>query len=795
MARLASRSRLTVFAMALVIAYVSGLAAYLLDFLGPVHNSELGTLDWRFLFRGPVGEKPQEIALVIVGEAAELPYWAPVPREHLARVIRSVHQGGAKLIGVDFYLGARSFDAVGDSLLKEAIRTAGNVVLVSYLERDSESELHEYLPTPYFLDEALDYGYATFFTGTDVEAVREGAVAVEIEGVHALSLAGCLYSYAQKLSTEEIRKLDWRKPHDGLPGSRNDYKRIIDYNGPPFQYYLDLDREIPGGIAAFQSHQVAALPPVLAERFFKDKIVLLGSGLSDAPDLYRTSFFSKRYNFEKTFGVEIHAQLLRTLLSGQPLVKSGFFLSWFLILLPAFLSALVAVRLRPYWALPLTLVDIVLFWWLGFYLFSAHRLIVPLLMPTLSCGFACLFGLIYVGSTDGRRKNEVRDRFGPMMSSAKLREILEQPEAWSTEGEERIVSVLWVRLLIPQEDRSHRSARDAVVFFQDYWSQTSEIIFKHGGTIFRYEEEAIAAVFGAPLSQKEHTYQAAMAAIDIMENWLAFRKIKGYDAWELSLGADMGRAFVGELGGDEHYAYRVLGRTVDSAKALAEDAEDQGEKGEIRTSQEFLDQVGNQVESSLVGKIQGQSIYQIRGRASAPPIGAADRPANLFWKYLGLDRFQKDPVSEDLLSGLTLFSDFNRRNLRRIRPILYHRTYKAGERIFTQGEVGSGMYIIQTGTVDILQETDDGRSSQLLQRLSVGDFFGELALLSDLRRPASAVAYEPCELLVLFQADLYDLIEREPELGVRLIRSLSRITGERLIQINEELIKKVDSSR
>jgi len=45
---------------------------------------------------------------------------------------------------------------------------------------------------------------------------------------------------------------------------------------------------------------------------------------------------------------------------------------------------------------------------------------------------------------------------------------------------------------------------------------------------------------------------------------------------------------------------------------------------------------------------------------------------------------------------------------------------------------------------------------------------------------------------VIFQADLYDLIEREPELGVRLIRSLSRIMGERLIQVNEALVRRND---
>ena len=98
------------------------------------------------------------------------------------------------------------------------------------------------------------------------------------------------------------------------------------------------------------------------------------------------------------------------------------------------------------------------------------------------------------------------------------------------------------------------------------------------------------------------------------------------------------------------------------------------------------------------------------------------------------------------------------------------------------------MYIIQSGAVDILQETEH-RDSQLLQRLSMGDFFGELALLTDLPRSASAVTYGPSELLVLFQADLYDLIESEPEMGVRLIRSLARIIGERLIHVNDEFVR------
>ena len=168
MARLVSRSGVTVLATALVVAYAAAIVAYLLSFLGPVQRGEQDTLDWRFLYRGPVGEKSQEVVLVTVDESAELPYWAPMPRDHIAGVIRSLHAGGAKLIGLDFYLGKHSFNAAADSLLREAIRRAGNVIPVSYLERGTDDKLHEILPMPYFLDVALDHGYATFFTDAGV---------------------------------------------------------------------------------------------------------------------------------------------------------------------------------------------------------------------------------------------------------------------------------------------------------------------------------------------------------------------------------------------------------------------------------------------------------------------------------------------------------------------------------------------------------------------------------------------------------------------------------------------------
>jgi CHASE2 domain-containing sensor protein/class 3 adenylate cyclase len=786
MARLTSRSRLTATASALVVAYAATCVAALIGVLGPVQNAEEGALDLRFLYRGPTGDKPEEIVLVTVDEAADLPYWAPVPRAHLAAVIGTLDEAEARLVGLDFYLGERSFDAPGDSLLRQAIEDAGNVVPVSYLKHESGDAMREQRANPYFGDAALDYGYATFFTGTGVESVREGRVALGIDGQHALSLAGALYCHLRGIETGEVRNLPWSRRHPALPGHDNDYSRIIDYNGPPFQYYRSLDREMAGGIAAFHSHQVVTMPPPLAKRFFEGKTVLVGSGLSDAPDIYRTPFFSKAYDYEKTFGVEIHAQFLRTLLANDPLRRTGFFADAILFLLVSFLAAIVSVRLRPYWAMPLVLLVAIALWVLGFYLFVGHQLVVPLVRPSIAIGLACLGGLVYVGSTDGRRKGIARDRFAPMVGSEDLRRITEVPDAWGTDGEERVVSVLWARL-DHGVGAGHPSARAAVLFYQSFWERLSAAVFEHGGTVFDYGDEGMGVVFGAPMGGRDHAQRAAAAAVQMAEVWISLQAGQGGEQ-RLAIGGGTGLGIVGELAGGERHAYRVLGRVVDEARACVERA--RGLDGVWFTA-ELADQVAEIVDAEAA--VDGYA--RVRGRAKAPPIGRAEGRRSPFWKYLSLAKDEDDRISEELLRHLPLFSDFNQREVGRLRAQLYFRKFAAGEGVFGQGEVGSAMYIIQRGKVDILQEGEEGSEPKLLQRLGEGDFFGELALLSDLPRPAAAVVYEPAEILMLFQTDLFDLIEREPEFGVRLIRSLSRILGERLIQVNAALLEAAEAQR
>jgi hypothetical protein len=94
----------------------------------------------------------------------------------------------------------------------------------------------------------------------------------------------------------------------------------------------------------------------------------------------------------------------------------------------------------------------------------------------------------------------------------------------------------------------------------------------------------------------------------------------------------------------------------------------------------------------------------------------------------------------------------------------------AGAPIFREGDAGSEMYIIETGTVDILRES---RGGEPLATLEAGDFFGEMAVLEDQPRFATAIARTPVRLLRIDRAAFGDVLSQNVEIAIRIMRKLT----------------------
>jgi len=140
------------------------------------------------------------------------------------------------------------------------------------------------------------------------------------------------------------------------------------------------------------------------------------------------------------------------------------------------------------------------------------------------------------------------------------------------------------------------------------------------------------------------------------------------------------------------------------------------------------------------------------------------------------------------LKKVPIFSDLTPKELAEVEKIVHQRRYKKNETIIHAGDPGLGMYIIINGSVEIVEE-DEKAGKRTLAKLSDGSFFGDMALLDEDPRSASAIALVDSDIMGFFRPDFLDLIYRKPKLGIKVLLALARVIGERLRHTNELLVK------
>jgi CRP/FNR family transcriptional regulator, cyclic AMP receptor protein len=140
----------------------------------------------------------------------------------------------------------------------------------------------------------------------------------------------------------------------------------------------------------------------------------------------------------------------------------------------------------------------------------------------------------------------------------------------------------------------------------------------------------------------------------------------------------------------------------------------------------------------------------------------------------------------EILHNIPLFRDLSPKELKILERIVHIRSYQPGEAVFIETEPGAGMYVIRSGRVDIMLR-HKSEQPLILAELETGDFFGEMALLGDSSRSATALAREPSELIGFFHPDLLEIISLHPAMGAKISFGLATTLAERLRYTNAQL--------
>ncbi len=125
------------------------------------------------------------------------------------------------------------------------------------------------------------------------------------------------------------------------------------------------------------------------------------------------------------------------------------------------------------------------------------------------------------------------------------------------------------------------------------------------------------------------------------------------------------------------------------------------------------------------------------------------------------------------LYNVPLFQSLNRRQLEQIGKRVLERDYSAGQTIVTQGKGGEGFFIVKSGKVDVIRERIDG-SKSVVNQLTNGDFFGEMALLDDGPRTATCVAVESTMCYVLPRWDFLAVLRDDADMTVTILEEMAK---------------------
>lgn len=114
------------------------------------------------------------------------------------------------------------------------------------------------------------------------------------------------------------------------------------------------------------------------------------------------------------------------------------------------------------------------------------------------------------------------------------------------------------------------------------------------------------------------------------------------------------------------------------------------------------------------------------------------------------------------------------------------RACAAGEVVFKEGDRGDGMYFVASGAVQISAVVGEGER-RVLSRIQPGDFFGEMAVVDNEPRSATASAEVPSQLYFVPSGEVLNTLRRSPRLAVNLVREFSH----RMREFNRHYIQEV----
>lgn len=519
---------------------------------GYLEGARAVALDLARWLRGP--RLPADIVIVAIDDAAfeALGRRQPIPRDYLARVVRGLQRGGAAVVGLDLALTAATSPA-DDAALARAIREFADGGLSRVVLVAVEAPVSGPLVEPGFWLSVVrgspDLPEDPDGTTRRVAPVvlQEGRLAPAFAVAIAARLAGLDQAALERaVAAGRVPVARSRESGEVAPASPVDLQPDdvwrINFMGPARSFLT-----IPSGAVAALADggsDPAADHPVRA------RVALIGATFGDSREFFETPY-------GRLAGVEVHANVIHMLLTRTFIQPSGWVVTLALQLVLVVGAGVLVVTVRRTVASAVILaLTPVLGLAVSHLAFRRSSYWIDFVLPFVVT-------LVLATGTDWLERRQLRQAFGRYLSPRVAAAVLaDQP---SLAGRRYEVSVLFSDLRGFTTLTQTMAPEEVARRLDEYFGVMTRIIFRYEGMVNDFIGDAVMAVFGAPLGDRDHALHAARTAL-AMEGALQALNQRwaeaGLPPLRMGIGIHSGEVFAGNVGSRARTRYTIVGDAV-----------------------------------------------------------------------------------------------------------------------------------------------------------------------------------------------------------------------------------------